>query len=168
MTRDTPYLIPDEDVNLNSALLMLVIFYLGKSPRGIPLLNNDRLLIFLYLIKNPVILDNVLEQVGRREIALTEAEAYSVNSIAVNLDPLFDRDWLKSLLMRLSAVDYLEASYRKTDGFVYLLTPKGQAVVQEIEGVYFDRVRTYLSNLQLLRSESTSNLNKLINNIFRH
>lgn len=168
MTRDTPYLIPDEDVNLNSALLILVIFYLGKSPRGLPLLNNDRLLIFLYLIKNPVILDNVLEQVGRREIALTEAEAYSVNSIAVNLDPLFDRDWLKSLLMRLSAVDYLEASYRKMDGFVYLLTPKGQAVVQKIEGVYFDRVRTYLSNLQLLRSESTSNLNKLINNIFRH
>ena len=168
MTRSTPYLIPDEDVNLNSALLLLVIFFLGKSPKGIPLLNNDRLLIFLYLIKNPVILDNVLEQVGRREIVLTESEAFSVNSIAVNLDPLFDRNWLKSLLMRLSAVDYLEASYRKVDGFVYLLTPKGQAAAQKIEGIYFDRVRAYLGNLQLLRTESTSNLNRLINNIFRH
>jgi hypothetical protein len=168
MTRSAPYLIPDEDVNLNSALLLLVIFFLGRSVRGIPLLNNDRLLIFMYLIKNPVILDNVLEQVGRREIVLTEAEAFSVNSITVNLDPLFDRDWLKSLLMRLAAVDYIEATYRKADGFVYLLTQKGDAAVEEIKGVYFERIRTYLSNLQLLRSEPTSNLNKLINNIFRH
>lgn len=168
MTRNTPYLIPDEDVNLNLALLMLVVLFLGKSVRGTPLLNNERLLIFMYLIKNPVILGNVLEQVGRREIELTEVEEFSVNSISINLDPLFDRHWLKSLLMRLSAAGYIMASYRKTDGFVYLLTENGEAVANKIDGPYFDRIRSYLTNLQLLRSEPTANLNRLINNIFRH
>lgn len=168
MGNKIPYINPDQDVNINIGLLMLVILFLGKSIRGIPLLNNDRLLLFLYIIKNPVILDNVLEQVGRREISLTNVESYSVNSIAINLDPLFDRAWLKSLLMRLSALGYLDVAYRKNDGFMYLLTGTGTAVAENVGGPYFDRIKEYLKNLAALKSESTPNLNRLLNNIFRH
>lgn len=163
-----PYIIPDEDVNLNSALLLLIISFLGRTSRGTQLLNNDRLLIFMYLLKNPVILDNVLEQVGHREIELTEFETFSINSISINLDPLFDRQWLKSLLIRLSALGCLEATYRKTDGFMYALTEVGLRKVEGISGPYFDRVRDYLKNLEKIKSESTQNINNLINNIFRH
>ncbi|WP_432432334.1 ABC-three component system middle component 4 [Janthinobacterium lividum] len=163
-----PYLNPDQDVNINTGLLILIIFFLGKSARDIALLNNDRLLIFLYLLKNPIILDNVLEQVGRREISLTNVELYSINSISINLDPLFDREWLKSLLMRLSAMGYLAITYRKTDGFMYLLTDSGREVAENISGPYFDRIKIYLKNLEMIKSESTTNINRLINNIFRH
>ncbi|MES2933083.1 MAG: ABC-three component system middle component 4 [Pseudomonadota bacterium] len=168
MENKIPYINPDQDVNINIGILMLVILFLGKSIRGIPLLNNDRLLLFLYIMKNPVILDNVLEQVGRREISLTNIESYSVGSIAVNLDPLFDRAWLKSLLMRLSAMDYLDVTYRKNDGFMYLLTETGRKVAENISGPHFDRLKEYLKNLDTLKSESTPNLNRLLNNIFRH
>lgn len=167
MTR-IPYLNPDQDVNINTGLLILIIFFLGKSARDIALLNNDRLLIFLYLLKNPIIPDNVLEQVGRREISLTNVELYSINSISINLDPLFDREWLKSLLMRLSAMGYLAIKYRKTDGFMYLLTDSGREVAENISGPYFDRIKIYLKNLEMIKSESTTNMNRLINNIFRH
>jgi hypothetical protein len=163
-----PYIVPDEDVNLNSALLLLVILFLGKSPRGIPLLNNDRLLIFMYLLKNPVILDNVLEQIGKREIELTELESFSINSISINLDPLFDRSWLKGLLLRLSALGCIDAAYRKTEGFVYSLTTIGSGKAENITGAYFDRIRAYLKNLEKIKSEPSLNLNRLINNIFRH
>jgi hypothetical protein len=162
-----PYLIPDEDANLNSALVLLIINYLGRTSRGTQLLNNERLLIFMYLLKNPVILDNVLEQVGHREIELTEMEAFSINSISINLDPLFDREWLKSLLIRLAALGCIDATYRKTDGFMYALTTVGFQKVEGINGPYFDRIKDYLKNLEKIKSESTQNINKLINNIFR-
>ncbi|WP_317203890.1 ABC-three component system middle component 4 [Janthinobacterium sp.] len=168
MDNKIPYINPDQDANINVMLLILVIFFLGKSARGIPLLNNDRLLIFIYLIKNPVVLDNVLEQVGRREIVLTNVELFSINSISINLDPLFDRNWLKSLLMRLSSLGYLDVTYRKADGFMYLLTSSGNEIAERINGSYFNRVKIYLKNLEMIRSESTVNINRLINNIFRH
>lgn len=167
MTR-IPFLNPDQDVNINTGLLILIIFFLGKTNRGTALLNSERLLIFFYLLKNPIILDNVLEQVGRREISLTNVELHSINSISINLDPLFDREWLKSLLMRLSAMGYLATTYRKTDGFMFLLTESGRDVAEEISGPYFDRVKIYLKNLELIKSEPTQNMNRLINNIFRH
>lgn len=163
-----PFLNPDQDINLNCGLLLLTILSLGKSIRGIPLLNNDRLLIFLYLLKNPIILESVLEQVGRREIYLTNIEIFSINSISINLDPLFDRDWLKSLLMMVSSLGYIEAKYRKVDGFMYLLTSAGRGAAERLEGPYFDRIKVYLKNLELMKSEPTQNLNRLINNIFRH
>lgn len=163
-----PFVNPDQDVNLNCGLLLLTILSLGKSIRGIPLLNNDRLLIFLYLLKNPIVLENVLEQVGRREISLTNVELFSINSISINLDPLFDRDWLKSLLMRASSLGYLETKYRKVDGFMYLLTNSGQYAADRLAGPYFDRIKVYLKNLELMKAEPTKNLNRLINNIFRH
>jgi hypothetical protein len=162
-----PYALPDSDININMALLTLILKFLPSSPRGLPNLNNDRLLILIYLLKNPIILVGVLDQIGKREINLSDRESFSITSIAVNLDPLFDRNWIKSLLQRLSARQMVATAYRKSEGFVYQLTPSGHAVAEKLNGDYFDRIKAYLRNLEKLKGESTANLNKLLNNTFR-
>lgn len=166
--RNSPYKMPDEDVSLNIALLLLVLSALGETSRGTRLLNNDRLLLFMYLIKNPVILVNVLAQLGKEQPDLTESERFSINSISVNLDPLFGRSWLKGLLLRIAALGYLEVTYRKNEGFVYFLTTVGLEKAAQLRGDYFGRVREFLQNLEKIKSEPTANLNRLLNNIFRH
>lgn len=162
-----PYAVPDSDINLNMALLTLILQFLPSSPRGLPNLNNDRLLILMYLVKNPTILVNVLDQIGKREIQLSDREIFSITSISVNLDPLFDRNWIKSLLQRLAAREMIATSYRKSEGFVYQLTPAGRLIADKLNGDYFERIKAYLHNLEKLKGESTANLNKLLNNTFR-
>lgn len=162
-----PYALPDNDINLNMALLILILKFLPSSPRGLPNLNNDRLLILMYLVKNPIILVDVLDQIGKREIQLSDRESFSITSISINLDPLFDRNWIKSLLQRLSARAVVATAYRKSEGFVYQLTSEGHAIAEKLNGDYFDRIKAYLRNLEKLKGESTANFNKLLNNTFR-
>lgn len=167
MKNNLPYLIPDQDKNFNAALLILILFYLSKSDRGKLLINNERLLIFMYLIKNPIILGKMLEQIGRKSVQLSDTELFSIGSISVNLDPLFDSSWIKNLLKQVSARGFLKADYRKADGFMYSLSDAGISAASQLEGEYFERVRGFLRSLEQVKSESTKNLNQLLNNIFR-
>lgn len=165
--RSLPYLVPDKSKYLNAAVLLLVVQILGKSQKGKILLNNERLLIFMYLIKNPVVMTRLLARKGMPSLALSEEESYSVASLAVNLDPLFDNGWIKSLLQHIASIGFLDASYRKTDGFVYTLTEEGAIAADKLTGEYFKKVREYLQALDSIKTESTSSLNAMLNEVFK-
>jgi hypothetical protein len=162
-----PYLNPDVNDELNVGLLLLLVHELGRTDRGRLLLNNERLLIFLYLVKNPVMLERVLLELGRQGVVLDDVEAYSVNSISVNVDPLFDNAWIKRILRYAASRKFISAVLRKSDGFMYLLSEEGERVVKDLNGDYFNRVREYAIKLKQLNTTSNSNLNKLLNSIFR-
>lgn len=165
--RTLPYLVPEQDDFLNSGIVLLTIQKLGKTNRGRLLLNNERLLIFMYLIKNPLIMAMLLNMLGRPSLTLCESDAHSVSSLAVNLDPLFDTDWIKRLLQHIASIGLLTARYRKTEGFLYDLTESGGAKAGQLTGDYFEKVREYISALDPLKAESTTNLNSALNNIFK-
>lgn len=162
-----PYVVPEQDNFLNSGILLLVIQNLGKSTRGKLLLNNERLLIFMYLIKNPIVMAKLLSELNRPTLLLSEVEAHSVSSLAVNMDPLFDTDWIKHLLQRVASVGLLTVSYRKSEGFLYDLTETGDKIAEKLTGNYFDKAREYISALDTLKAETTTNLNSALNLIFR-
>lgn len=163
-----PYLIPDDDVDLNVALLLLLVEALGTSQRGKLLLNKEKLLLFMYLIKNPIMLDRLLVVLGDPGLNLSQTELYSVNSIAVNLDPLFDNRLIKPLLKICAAKKLISVSYRKDDGFMFLLTSEGHELVTKLSGDYFENIRDYLKRIKNLKSESITNLYRVLNDIFQN
>jgi hypothetical protein len=165
--RSLPYLVPEQDNFLNSGIVLLAIQNLGKTTRGTLLLNNERLLIFMYLIRNPLVMAKLLNQLGRPTLLLSEEEVHSVSSLAVNLDPLFDTDWIKHLLQRLASVGLLSVRYRKVEGFLYDLTEAGEKVSEKLTGDYFDKARKYISAIDSVKTEPTATLNSALNNIFR-
>ncbi|MEV9515703.1 hypothetical protein AB0171_06045 [Klebsiella pneumoniae] len=52
-----PYIPLDEDFNLNIALLIILIHTLSKNRNDVLLLDRNKIQIFLYLIKNPALLN---------------------------------------------------------------------------------------------------------------
>jgi hypothetical protein len=166
--KGTPYLTPDNDVDLNVALLLLIISTLEKSKNGKLLLTKEKILIFMYLIKNPVMLDRLLVQLKDTSLELSEAEFYSINSISINLDPLFDYQWIKSLIKICAIKNLISANYRKDEGFLYSLTVEGSELASRLEGNYFDGIKKYLKKIEVIKSESTTNLNRLLNDIFQN
>jgi len=162
-----PFAQPDRDVNLNLSLALLTLEGLAVSSRGKYLLNAERLQLLLFLIRHPTVLVGVGRALGKEVILLDESEAYSITSIAFDVDQLFNPSFMKALLKSLSSKGLIQVTYRKADGFMFSLSQRGKAVADDLGGEYFERVRQYIEVLKKLNSEPTRNLIQLTQQAMR-
>ncbi len=157
-----PYQVPDNDLSLNVAILILVVFLLGKTERGKLLLNNERLQLSIYLLKNPIILNNVLVAYEKPSAYIHSYDAYSVASISNNIDFLHNIHQLKTLLQCAVTLNLINVKYRRIEGFMYELSQTGVVLVEKLNGEYYDSLRNYANSLCSLNQIATKNLNNLI------
>lgn len=162
-----PFIEPEDDVYINLCVLLLLINSLAKTSRGTLRLNNNRLHVFLYLLKNPTALNKVLGILGKGNVVLQDRDTYSVTSISPNIDPLFDRAALKSLLSVLVAKNLVSVTYKKGDGFFYCLSEGGESAVSDLKGEYLSEIIQLCEKLKSLLSYTEGQLNKTINRIIR-
>ncbi|MES9898225.1 MAG: ABC-three component system middle component 4 [Sedimenticola sp.] len=162
-----PFIEPEDDIYINISVLLLLINALAKTNRGTLKLNNNRLHVFLYLLKNPTALNKVLSVLGKGSVILQDRDTYSVTSISPNIDPLFDRKALKSLLSVLVAKKLVSVTYKKGDGFFYCLSESGGNTVSRLNDEYLIEIRQLCEKLKALLSYTEGQLNKTINRIIR-
>lgn len=162
-----PYIEPEDDIYLNLSIVLIVIQTLGMTKNGTLKINNERLHIFLYLLKNPVKLNSVLVSLGKSSLLLSEQETFSITSISPNVDPLFDRSALKSLLSILVANKLVDVEFKRKNGFFYQLSGKGQSAVKELRDEYLLEIRLLCEKLKSVLSLSESKLNQSLNQIIR-
>ena len=162
-----PYLYPDDNFHLNIAISIILIKILGHSSRGIPKLNNERLHIYTYLVRNPVKLNQVLNAFGKDSMLISSQESYSISSISTNVDLLFDRAVLKATLTSLVSEKLVEVVYKKNDGFLYTLSKKGTEKYSILNGDYFSEIRSLCDKLKSTLSYDISSLNQALNQIMR-
>jgi len=93
-----PFIDSEDDIYINLSIVLIIINSLGKISRGTLKINNGKLHIFLYLIKNPTVLYRLLCMLGKGTVFLNDYDSYSIASISPNFDPLFNRENLKALL----------------------------------------------------------------------
>jgi len=161
-----PYYVPDKDFELNVAVLLLIISGLSKTKRGKATLNNEKVSIFMYLVHSPSVLNKLIRVFDKEEMILSESESYSIESLSVNVDFLFNREKVQLLLKALVVKDYLEVEYRKSEGFMYHLSSAGHQAVPALKGEYFDRIRKYTVSMKYLQTCSAASLNKSLSTIF--
>lgn len=162
-----PFLNPDEDLHLNLGVIILIIRFLSKTKRGTLKLNNERLHSYHFLVSNPVKLNNVMNILGQGNILLSDKDIYSIASISPNIDTLFDRESLKSLLTILIAKELIEVEYKKNDGFLYKLTNRGSQFADSLEGEYYSEIKLNCKRLQSTLSITQSKLNTALGQIMR-
>lgn len=162
-----PFIEPEDDIYINLCVLLLLINSLAKTSRGTLKLNNNRLHVFLYLLKNPTALNKMLGILGKGNVTLQDRDTYSVTSISPNIDPLFDREALKSLLSVLVAKNLVLVTYKKDDGFFYSLSETGNNAVSDLNDEYLTEIKQLCEKLKTLLSYTESQLNKTINRIIR-
>lgn len=160
-----PFIEPDEDIYLNISIVMVILYYLGSTKRGSLKINNERLHIYDYLVRNPHKLSKFLNSLGKGSLSRTRDD-YSVSSISYNLDPLFDRRRMKDILTILTSNNLIEVTYKNKSGFLYSLTEDGKSKVESLDGTYFSEIKFFskqlTSTLTLSDSQLNINLNKII------
>ena len=163
--RSFPYFVPENNWRLNVAIVVLIIQIHGATAKGKLLLNNERLLILFYLVKNPLVMNKLLWRLGAPPARLEEQDYYSVASLSINLDPLFDTRHLKDLLKHVASLGLIEVTYKKSDGFLYTLNSAGSTLAEKLSGDYLSKIRAHLDALSAIKPTSTSNLNSAIESI---
>ncbi|MUK27623.1 hypothetical protein GNP44_08660 [Aliivibrio fischeri] len=160
-----PFIEPDEDVYLNISIVMIILYYLGSTKRGVLKMNNERLHIYDYLVRNPRKLNKFLNLLGKDGLSNTRDD-YSVSAISYNLDPLFDRSRMKDILTILASNSLIEVTYKNKSGFLYSLTEDGKSKVECLRCAYFSEIKFFsqqlFPTLSLSESKLNINLNKII------
>jgi len=162
-----PYLQPDNDFYLNIGIVMLIIDGLSITKRKKRVLTIDKIQTFYFLVTRPVFLNKVLEKAGKEPIIIGEDEYYTIETLSVNVDELFDRDRLKLIIKYMSSKKWLEINYREKEGFLLELNAEGAFRAGRLLENHFIKIHRYISQLRLLQSESPSKLNSYINLVFQ-
>ncbi len=162
-----PFVDPDSELNLNLGITLIIICILSKTPKGILKINNERLRIYLYLIKNPTSLNRTLRFLGKPVVKLNELETYSVSSISPNIDPLFDREELHSILRILTSKVLIQAEYKEKNGFFLTPTDAGIGISDKLEGQYFLNIKSRCETLKKTLSISETQLSQALNTTIR-
>ncbi|MBL4798383.1 MAG: hypothetical protein JKY50_13280 [Oleispira sp.] len=164
-----PYFTPNKDIFLNAGLVILILNELGKTQKGKPCLNLEKLLFFFYIIKKPLILNGVLSYFEKPSVQLNDVEYYSVESISQDQDALFNRKILKDIIKMLSIKNLIKVEYKKSDGFMYYLSKDGISASKDLRAGYFLTVKKYLEGLKSIQSTPITKLTASMESIqFNH
>lgn len=158
-----PYIQPDKDKYYNLGVILILLNKLSRSKRGNVNINLERLQIFYFLVTRPVLMNKILSYAGKKLSKLDEVDIYSVSTISQNVDELFDKKKVRTLLKELVSYGYIQVHLTESYGFVYELNEQGKIKAEELDCGYFEKVSIFSESLKLLLSESTSKLNSYIN-----
>ncbi|WP_337064495.1 ABC-three component system middle component 4 [Rouxiella badensis] len=161
-----PYIPLDEELNLNICLLVILIHSLSKNKNDIWILNKNKAQIFMYLIKNPSRLEDVMTLTGKKNVSIDMSETYTIKSLSLNVDILFETAKINTLLKKLALMGGL--SVKKNDDATYFsLTDQGEKIYNELDSEYFRSIKNYTKSLEKIKSLSSCKLNSILNEVFK-
>lgn len=162
-----PYIQPDRELHYNLGILLLILGSLAQTSRSKKVLTIDKLQSFYFLVTKPAFLNKVLMLANKRQIAIDDVDYYTVDTISVNVDELFDRERLLIMIKILSSKNYLSAEYSSSEGFLFDLTSAGKLIARKLEDGYFRKIKLFIEQLSSLQSQSPSKLNGYINTVLK-
>ena len=162
-----PYIQPERELHYNLGILLLILNNLAQTRRNKKVLTIDKIQSFYFLVTRPAFLNKVLKLADKRQIHIDEVDYYTVDTLSVNVDELFDRERLLIMIKILSSKNYLLSEYSNIEGFLFDLTDAGKCVADKLEDGYFRKIRLFIERLSPLQSQSPNKLNGYINTVLK-
>lgn len=161
MYKKVPFIIPENDLGFRITRLLILIGELCLNKNRKPLLTLEKIAIFDFLLKNPFILNEVLEAESKdKGIVLDETETGSIESQFPNIVSLFDYGIIRGYIQLLVSFDLIEIV--KFDTYFYLITEKGEEIINKVNSTHITRIKELSKAMIILRNMSNSQLIKKI------
>ncbi|WP_440468701.1 ABC-three component system middle component 4 [Pseudomonas sp. YH-1] len=174
MKKVLPFIAIDEELEFNLVITMVALSWLSHDSKSRPILSFERLQCYVYLIKNPARIGQVLFHAGKKVSALETRYTYTIESMSGNVDILFDRDKLRSLLTKLARFRFLSCiESEKGEFLAYSLSEKGQDFIKSFVGAdgsvngYAASLVEFADRISSLNSLPVSKLNSILNLVFK-
>lgn len=184
MDNNLPYIPIDDEFYLNLSLMALIIYRMALTSRGNYTLDFEKIQIFLYLLKNPSSINSILMQAKKKPAIFSDKHINTIQSQSANVDTLFDREKVKSLLKELAARGFIACHVAsKTGSIMYQLTAKGKEFSESLlydydsaddhnlatnyNSTYLNSINIIIDGMQALQTQSNSKLNKYLKTYFK-
>lgn len=173
MISSLPYLPIDEEFNLNTSILALLLLNMAQNGRGSFVLDFEKIQVFLYLIKNPSKIGKILRLADKPSAPLDKKLTYTIESMSSNVDILFDRRKTKLLIRHLAALGFLKCEGdAKGSSVRYALSDLGSTFAFSLtteakNNNYFFSLGEIISKLAPLQSQPATKLNAWLNTLFK-
>lgn len=154
-----PFIIPDDELELNLVLLLMLTDKLSATSRGTLVLDKERLTIYLYLVKNPHILNNILIMLSKKNIELKSYELSSFKAENNDIETLYDNEIIKKYLQILVSKQLIVIKHNKKIGFVYAPTEECTEIIKKIDSKYLKRVATFINKMEQITTTPVSKIN---------
>jgi hypothetical protein len=164
MNKDLPFVIPENDLDLNLLLVYTVVYYLNKTSTGKLVLDIERLNIYVYLVKNPHILYKVLVKLSKKSFVLKSYEILSFKADNNDSETLYNNKILKFYIQILMTNNQIKTEYNEKIGFVFYPSDEANNYMN-FENKYFERVLNFIEKLKQINSTPLSQINTTIKNI---
>ncbi|NUF32313.1 hypothetical protein HUN28_19210, partial [Acinetobacter oleivorans] len=103
----------------------------------------------------------------RKEIDIKESYFYKVDSISLDVDDLYDKNKMKTLIQIISLQGYISIEISPEGSFVFYLSDKGVSLVSSLDSEYFKEINQLVEALLFLRSQSIGKIVGFIRNAIR-
>lgn len=161
-----PYIPLDEEFSLNLCILLIIIDVLGENKNSDAVLDINKAQVFMYLIKNPSKIERAMYLSGKKIPVIDRAETHTIKGLSLNVDILFNAKKIKELVKFLAYKGMIKTV--KDDGVTLInLSESGKVFSSELEGEFFNQIKTHAKSISTLKSNTTSKLNKLVNDLLR-
>ncbi|ADG93145.1 hypothetical protein Arnit_1489 [Arcobacter nitrofigilis DSM 7299] len=162
-----PFIIPDDELELNLIILVLIVDKLSVTSKGNLVLDGERIMMYFYLVKNPHILNKLLILLSKKNIQLKSYELASFKAENTDIDTLYDNKSIKKYLQILISKELIAIKYSKKIGFIYTSAENTRKTIQKIDTIYLKRVLVFINKLEqtisIPISKITTNLKQILN-----
>lgn len=160
-----PFIIPDYDLNFRLAKILVILKHLSYTQRKKLHVTLDRIIMYDFLLKYPILLNQVLAKENKKELMLDEVEKNSISAKYPNYVFQSERDLMKKLLLLLSHYKLIDVQKEKEIYFV--INNTGLDIVLTLSSPYKEKMEEVCIGMQQLRSLSSNQLLNRINHVMQ-
>ncbi|MCU4845321.1 hypothetical protein OB969_14240 [Bacillus cereus] len=160
-----PFIIPDYDLNFRLTKILIILKHLSYTQRKKLHVTLDRIVMYDFLLKYPILLNEVLVQENKKVLILDEADRNAISAKYPNYVFQSERDLMKKLLLLLSHYELIDVQKEKEIYFV--ISNTGLDIVVNLSSPYKEKMEDVCIAMQQLRSFSSNQLFKKINQVIQ-
>lgn len=157
-----PIYIPDYEVNLNVGKILYQLSILSVYTNKEFVFNLERIAQFDFLTKHPILLNKILDEKDKKLLSLNNSEIYSIEAMFPNRSQLFDFTKVKLVLSILISYGFLDIKIGLDSQVYYSINENGINQAQNLETIYFQRLKKVLFQMKPLLNMPHSKINQII------
>lgn len=145
-----PFIVPEFDMNVRLARVLIIINYLSTLRNGRDVLNLEKVIIFDFLLHHPKILYHVLKSEGvNNPFDLEDYDTESIETISPSKFLFFEREKIKQLTKMLYTKNLINITVN--DDIFFTPTDKGKKFVEQMLSSYLIRLKKLTSSMTKLK-----------------
>lgn len=134
-----PFLVIENDLDVRLIRILIIISKLSYSSRKNPILTLQKISIYDFLLKYPMLLYYMSRDHLKNKFTLEDYEYNTIESTYIDKHNLYNYDDLHVLLQILIGYEFISIIRSKNE-LLYIITNKGTSFLESIDDKYIDRL----------------------------